>query len=265
MNILKKLNVTITGQGSQPVLLLHGFGCNRSVWRHLTPHLMPDYQVIQFDHAGTASNNVSFYQAEKYATLEAYAKDVVSVCATLKVENVIFIGHSVSAVIGILAHQQRPGLFKSLILLGPSPRYLNDEGYYGGFEQEDIEELLSSLERNYLGWSSETAPAIMGNADREELGNELVASFCQMNPEVAKNFARVTFLSDNRKDLSAVDIPTLIIQTKEDIIAPIEVGQYVHEHIEGSEFTLLDATGHLPHLSVPKATNAAIMDYLNRL
>lgn len=257
--------VEITGSGTQPIVLLHGFGCNRSMWRHLVTRLEPNYRLIRFDHMGTNAQSAPAYRAEVYSDLKTYARDLIAICRELELDRPIFIGHSVSATMGILAAGMEPELFKALVLVGPSPRYLNEDGYTGGFERADLDELMEALESNYLGWSGATAPAIMGNAERPQLGQELTDSFCQMDPGVAANFARVTFYSDNRTDLSKVSVPTLILQTKEDIIAPPVVGEYVHENIPGSRYVLLDATGHLPHLSAPEITNQAILDFLQTL
>ena len=261
-DLLTLHNVEVTGNGTQSVILLHGFGCNRSMWRHLRPRLEQQYRVVRFDHMGTNPQSVASYHAEAYSDLRTYARDLIAICRELDLEKPIFIGHSVSATLGILAAGMEPGLFKMLVLIGPSPRYLNDEDYTGGFERADLDELMEALESNYLGWSGAIAPAIMGNADRPRLGEELTDSFCRMNPEVAANFARATFYSDNREDLKKVTVPTLVLQTREDIIAPPVVGEYVHRNIADSEYVLLDATGHLPHLSAPEATNRAILDFL---
>lgn len=265
MNILSRHKVEVSGNGEQPIIMLHGFGCNRSMWRHLTPLLESDYRIITFDHAGTTEENVEFYNTSRYTSLDGYAEDIVDICRALELEDAIFVGHSVSAMMGVLAYHRAPDLFSALVMVGPSPCYINKEDYRGGFEHEDIEELMHALEANYLGWSANMAPAIIGNPDRPELGQELTDSFCRMHPDVAQNFARVTFFSDNREDLQNINIPTLILQTKEDIIAQPEVGRYVHNQIKNSEFVLLDTTGHLPHLSAPQATNAAIMQFLHNL
>ena len=214
---------------------------------------------------GAGRSDTRAYDRNKYGTLEGYAGDVLELCEELELQDVIFVGHSVSAMIGVLAARRRPEVFSSLVLVGPSPRYIDDDGYEGGFSAQDIEELLDSLESNYLGWSSAMAPAIMGNAERPELGDELANSFCRTDPEIAKQFARVTFLSDNRADLSAVSLPTLILQCSDDIIAPPAVGDYIHAKIPGSELVKLKATGHCPNLSAPEETAAAISAFLKQV
>lgn len=264
-NLSHLLHAETTGAGDKTIVLLHGFGCNRSMWRHLLPELEKNYRVVRFDHFGTTDRTVRRYRKEDYPDLQAYARDIIQVVKELELDQPIFIGHSVSATLGALASILEPGIFEALVLIGPSPRYLNDGDYYGGFDREDLDELMATLDANYLGWSSATAPAIMGNGDRPELGQELTDSFCRMEPGVAENFARVTFYSDNREDFPKISVPTLVIQTKEDIIAPPAVGEYVHRSIPESEYVLLDATGHLPHLSAPAATNAAILEFLDRV
>ena len=245
------------------MLFAHGFGCDQNMWRYVAPAFADRYQVVLFDHVGAGSTDPTSYDPERHDSLQGYAEDVVEICDALGLRDVVFVGHSVSAMIGVLAHMARPDLFAALVLVGPSPRYINDEGYVGGFDRPDIEELLGSLESNYLGWSSAMAPVIMGNGDRPELGQELTASFCRTDPEIARQFARVTFLSDNRKDLGAVSVPTLVLQCRDDVIAPMEVGGYVHDAIPGSVLTVLEATGHCPNLSAPDETTAAIEAFLS--
>ena len=245
------------------MLFAHGFGCDQNMWRYVAPAFADRYQGVLFDHVGAGSTDPTSYDPERHDSLQGYAEDVVEICDALGLRDVVFVGHSVSAMIGVLAHVARPDLFAALVLVGPSPRYINDEGYVGGFDRPDIEELLGSLESNYLGWSSAMAPVIMGNGDRPELGQELTASFCRTDPEIARQFARVTFLSDNRKDLGAVSVPTLVLQCRDDVIAPMEVGGYVHDAIPGSVLTVLEATGHCPNLSAPDETTAAIEAFLS--
>ena len=245
------------------MLFAHGFGCDQNMWRYVAPAFADRYLVVLFDHVGAGSTDPTSYDPERHDSLQGYAEDVVEICDALGLRDVVFVGHSVSAMIGVLAHVARPDLFAALVLVGPSPRYINDEGYVGGFDRPDIEELLGSLESNYLGWSSAMAPVIMGNGDRPELGQELTASFCRTDPEIARQFARVTFLSDNRKDLGAVSVPTLVLQCRDDVIAPMEVGGYVHDAIPGSVLTVLEATGHCPNLSAPDETTAAIEAFLS--
>ncbi len=247
------------------MIFAHGFGCDQNMWRYVAPQFERDYKVVLFDHVGAGRADASAYDRERYGTLNGYATDVLEICDALALEDAIFVGHSVSAMIGVLAAAQQPARFGALVLVGPSPRYIDDDGYVGGFSRSDVDELLDSLESNYLGWSAAMAPAIMGNADRPELGTELTNSFCQTDPDIAAQFARVTFLSDNRADLATIDRPTLILQCSDDIIAPRSVGEYMHAAIPGSELVQLQATGHCPNLSAPVETTAAIRAFVDRL
>jgi sigma-B regulation protein RsbQ len=263
MNALMRNNVTLSGlESGRPLLFAHGFGCDQSMWRYVAPAFEADHRVILFDHVGAGGSDLSAYDFERYRSLNAYAEDVLALCEELELQDVVFVGHSVSAMIGVLAVNADPARFGALVMVGPSPRYVDDADYRGGFTTDDIDELLASLESNYLGWSSAMAPVIMGNADRPELGQELTNSFCRTDPAIARQFANVTFRSDNRADLARVRVPTLVLQCSNDAIAPPEVGEYVHRAIPGSSFTLLDATGHCPNLSAPAATVEAIRSFL---
>jgi sigma-B regulation protein RsbQ len=266
MDIERRNNVTVTGNPrGRAVVLAHGFGCDQNMWRLTVPALAEDYRVVLFDYVGAGRSDLSAFSENRYASLDGYARDVVEVCEALDLRNAVFVGHSVSAMIGVLATAMAPERIGALVMVAPSPRYIDDAGYRGGFSAEDIDELLESLESNYLGWSATMAPVIMGNADRPELGEELTNSFCATDPDMARVFARTTFLSDSRGDLKAVTVPTLILECTQDVIAPREVGAFVHQTIAGSELVTLDATGHCPHLSAPEATNGAITDFLARL
>ena len=263
MSALERNNVTVQGKpDGQPMLFAHGFGCDQAMWRFVWPEFSDDYRVVLFDHVGYGGADAAAFDKRRYASLDGYAADVVAICDELDLRDVVFVGHSVSAMIGILAAKQRPERFARLVLVGPSPRYLDDDGYTGGFSEEDITGLLESLESNYLGWSSTMAPVIMGNADRPELGEELTNSFCRTDPEIAAAFARATFLSDNRADLPGVTTPALVLQCSDDPIAPVAVGEYVHEQIPDSRLVQLAATGHCPNLSAPDETVAAIKAFL---
>jgi sigma-B regulation protein RsbQ len=247
------------------MLFAHGFGCDQNMWRFMAPAFEDEYRIVLFDHVGAGRSDITAYDREKYGTLDGYAIDVLEICEELGLEDVVLVGHSVSAMIAVLAAKRQPARFDALVLVGPSPRYIDVDEYTGGFSRLDIEELLDSLDANYLGWSSAMAPAIMGNPERPELGQELTNSFCRTDPEIAKHFARVTFLSDNREDLSAVTIPTLILQCSDDIIAPPAVGAFIHARMPNSELVQLKATGHCPNLSAPAETTAAVKDFLRRL
>lgn len=253
--------MTVSGRADGPVVMLaHGFGCDQNLWRLVVPTLEQDFRIVLFDHVGAGRSDLSSWNEERYASLDGYAEDVLEICHDLDLGPVVFVGHSVSATIGVLAAAREPERFARLILLTPSPCYIDDlaTGYRGGFSAEDIDELLESLDSNYLGWSTAMAPMIMGNPERPELGEELTNSFCRTDPRIARVFARTTFLSDNRADLARVRVPTLVAQSAVDAIAPREVGMFVHDQIEGSELVTLTATGHCPQLSAPEVTAAAI-------
>lgn len=260
--VLTRHNVKVLGHGEQPMIFAHGYGCDQNMWRFITPAFEDRYKIVLFDHVGHGQSDGIAFDQIKYGSLSGYADDVLAICHELDLTNVIFVGHSVSAMIGVLAAIQEPERFDRLVLIGPSPRYINDGNYVGGFKHEDIEGLLDFLDSNHLGWSSTMAPVIMGNSDRPELGEELTNSFCRTNPEIAKHFARVTFLSDNRTDLPKLKTKALILQCSQDAIAPEAVGRYMHEHLPGNEFVLMKATGHCPNLSAPEETIAAMGAFL---
>jgi sigma-B regulation protein RsbQ len=244
------------------MMFAHGFGCDQNMWRFVAPSFQDEFRIVLFDHVGMGGSDLAAYDAEKYSSLAGYAADVLEICEALDLSDVTFVGHSVAAMMGVLAAIEQPGRFARLIMVGPSPRYIDDTDYVGGFSESDIRELLDSLESNYLGWSTSMAPLIMGNPDRPELGQELTASFCRTDPELARRFAEVTFLSDNRADLGRVKTPTLVLQCSEDPIAPPQVGEFVHRNIRGSVMTNLRATGHCPNLSAPEETVAAIREFV---
>lgn len=258
--------MTITGAADGPtVVLAHGFGCDQNLWRLVVPALAERYRVVLFDYVGSGGSDLSAWSEDRYSSLDGYAQDVVELCEALDLRGAVFVGHSVSAMVGVLAVQAAPERIGALVMVTPSPRYIDDEGYHGGFTAEDIHELLASLDSNYLGWSSAMAPVIMGNPERPELGQELTDSFCATDPDIARVFARTTFLSDNRADLKGVEVPTLVLECSQDLIAPRGVGAFVHEAIPSSRLVTLDATGHCPQLSAPRATAAAILDFLEPL
>lgn len=262
MDIIKRNNINIIGNGEKAMIFAHGFGCDQNMWRYITPAFKDQYKLILFDHVGSGNSTISAYNTIKYNTLKGYADDILEICRELSLYNTIFVGHSVSSMIGLLAAIKEPERFEKLVMIGPSPCYINDDGYVGGFSREDIESLLDSLDSNYLGWSSTMAPVIMGNPDRPELGEELTQSFCSTDPEIAKQFAHVTFLSDNRLDLPKLKTKTLVVQCLQDAIAPLEVGQYVHENIADSKLVVINATGHCPNLSAPNETIQAIKSFI---
>jgi sigma-B regulation protein RsbQ len=246
------------------MMFAHGFGCDQNMWRFVVPAFEKSYRVLLFDHVGAGKSDLAQYRPSKYRSLDGYAEDVLEIIDAAGAAPVIFVGHSVSAIIGVLAAIRVPVKFERLILIGPSPCYINEEGYVGGFTRPDIDELLDTLDKNYLGWSNAMAPAVMSNPDRPELTAELAESFCRTDPQIAREFARVTFLSDNRADLVRVKTPSLILQCSQDIIAPDCVGDFVHRHISGSQLANLCATGHCPHMSAPDEVATVITEYLER-
>jgi sigma-B regulation protein RsbQ len=261
-DVLTRNNVRVSGRGTRSMLFAHGFGCDQTMWRFVTPAFEQDYRIVLFDYVGSGRSDLGAYDAERYATLDGYAADVLDVIHALDLRDVIFVGHSVSGMVGVLAANREPERFERLVLVGPSPRYVNDPPYVGGFERADLEGLLETMEKNYIGWANFLAPAIMQNADRPELGRELEASFCSTDPVIARRFAEATFFSDNRADVRDVRVPSLIMQCSDDIIAPAAVGEFLHREMPGSTLRQLRATGHCPHMSHPEETIAAIRDYL---
>jgi sigma-B regulation protein RsbQ len=262
MSITQRNNINIVGNGNKTMVLAHGYGCDQIMWRFLTPEFQDQYRIVLFDHVGAGKSDLSAYNRQKYSTLNGYADDVVEIIAETSDSPVIFVGHSVSSIIGVLAAIKKPSAFERLILVGPSPCYINDGEYVGGFNRSDIDGLLQTLEDNHLGWSRAMAPVIMKNEERPELAAELAESFCRTDPEIAKHFARVTFLSDNRADLASVTVPSLVLQCSDDSIAPDNVGEFVHRKLAGSTFVKMQAIGHCPHLSAPAETIQSIKEYL---
>jgi sigma-B regulation protein RsbQ len=263
VSVIARNRVRVCGVADgRPMVFAHGFGCDQEMWRFVAPEFASDHRVVLFDYVGSGRSDLSAYDPVRYGSLDGYAADVVEICRELALEDVVFVGHSVSAMIGVLAAAGAPHVFGAMVMVGPNPRYVDDGDYTGGFSREDIAELLESLDSNHLGWSAAMAPVIMGNPDRPELTAELANSFCRTDPDIARQFARVTFLSDNRADLPGVRVPTLVLQCTADAIAPEVVGRYVHAQVPDSVFTMLAATGHCPHLSAPEETTAAIRAFL---
>jgi sigma-B regulation protein RsbQ len=262
-DVLRRNNVRVSGNpAGRPLMFAHGFGCSQEMWRYVAPAFEAEHRVVLFDAVGAGQSDLAAYDRGKYDSLHGYADDVLEILEALDLEDVVFVGHSVSAMVGVLAANRAPSRIGALVLVGPSPRYLNDDGYAGGFDRPDIDGLLDALDANYLDWSAQLAPVIMGNPDRPELGQELTASFCSTDPAVARHFARVTFLSDNRRDLAEVVAPTLILQCSDDAIAPRPVGEYVHRQIRDSRFVVLEASGHCPNLSHPDQLIPQIRSFL---
>jgi sigma-B regulation protein RsbQ len=261
-SVTRRNNVRVFGKGSQPMLFAHGFGCDQNMWRFLTPAFEDHFRIVLFDYVGSGRSDSAAWNPERYATLQGYAQDILDVCHELGLEDVILVGHSVSSMTGALAAIEEPHRFARLVMVGPSPCYINDVNYVGGFERSDIEGLLNTMEQNYIGWANFMAPAIMGNADRPALGSELAESFCSTDPTIARRFAEATFFSDNRHDLHKVRVPSLILQCSDDIIAPRSVGEYLATHLPQSDLRVMKATGHCPHMSEPEETVRLIKEYL---
>jgi sigma-B regulation protein RsbQ len=263
IDILNRNNVKVMGDKRPTMLFANGFGCDQNVWRYLIPAFKDDYRLIFFDYVGAGQSDLSAYNSARYSSLDGYALDILEIMETLQLRDTIYVGHSVSSMIGVRAAIKKPEYFSKLVFVAPSPCYINDTGYVGGMERADLDGLFTMMDSNYLGWSGMLAPLVMGNSDRPELGDELNANFCATDPDIAREFARVTFLSDNRCDLQNLRVPSLTLQCSQDILAPLEVGQYIKDNTPLNTLKVLTATGHCPHLSAPDETISAIKHYIN--
>ncbi len=263
MDTWSRNNVKVMGRGSTTLLFAHGYGCDQTMWRRVVPLLGKDYRIVLFDYVGYGQSDLSAYDPDRYSVLDGYVQDLIEVA--LSVDDggaLVMVGHSVSAMIGLLADKRRQGIFSAHVMIGPSPAYVNEPGYVGGFERSDIDELLETLEGNYLGWASSMAPAIMGAPEQPELAQELTNSFCRTDPSIAVQFARATFLSNNLADLGGLRSPTLTLQSTQDFIAPVSVGEYMRDVMPDATLQLIDNLGHCPHLSAPEACVCAIEVFL---
>lgn len=263
MDLKKRNNVKVTGSGPATLMFSHGFGCDQNMWRFLVPHYVSRFRVVSFDLVGAGMSDVSAYDRDKYSSLQGYATDTLELVDAFGKGPVVFVGHSVSAMIGLLAAVREPTRIATHIMMGPSPCYIDDGRYVGGFSRADIDSLLETLESNYLGWASGMAPAIMGTPEKPELGEELTNSFCRTDPDIAKQFARVTFMADNRADLPKLTAPTLIVQSSDDFIAPVAVGEYMRRTLPNAELAVVENVGHCPHLSAPCASIEAVDAFLS--
>ena len=262
MDVLRRNNVKVSGEGPRPIVFAHGFGCDLSAWNAMVPGFERDHRVVRFDHVGAGGSDLSAYESSKYASFDGYVDDILEIVEALGLEDAVYVGHSAAATMGMLAAIKAPERFRSLVMVSPSPSFIDEGDYVGGFSREDIEGLIDVLDSNFLGWSRSIAPAIMGNPQRPELGDTLTGSFCRTDPDIAREFARVVFLADHRADVPRCATPTLVLQTQADMIAPVEVGRYMHRHLPRSELVLMQATGHCPHMSAPEETTTAIRAFL---
>ena len=261
--VIERNNVKVIGQGEKTIVFAHGFGCDQRMWSYITPSFQEKFRIVLFDYVGSGNSDLNAYQSEKYNTLQGYVQDVLDIVKAMELKDIIFIGHSISSMIGMLASIERPDYFDKLIMIGPSPCYLNDSsGYYGGFEKSDITELLDMMEMNFAGWASYLAPIAMNNPESPKLSQELEQTFNSADPRIAREFAEVTFFSDYRNDLAKATVPTLIMQCSDDSIVPIEVGEYLHSHLKNSSIRLMEAKGHYPHISHPVETIRCINEFL---
>lgn len=261
-DILQRNNVTIKGSGTETMIFAHGFGCDKNTWRHVAGAFENDYRIILFDYVGAGKSDKSQYDSKKYSTLHGYAQDILDICSVLDIKDAILVGHSVSCMIAVIAALEKPEYFKKLVFVGPSPYFFSDGDYQGGLEKKDVDDLFDMMDSNYLGWSSFLAPAVMGNADRPELSEELTSSFCATDPAIAREFARVTFYSDNRKYLPLLRVESLTLQCDQDMLAPVHIADYIHENTLKNSVIYLRATGHCPHLSAPEEIVRSIREFI---
>lgn len=262
MNIIDRNNVKVFGKGTQPMMFAHGFGCDQTMWRYITAAFEEHYKIVLFDYVGCGKSDMSCYDPADYSSLEGYAQDVIDICHALQLRDVILVGHSVSGMIGAMAARQEPHRFSRIIMLGPSACYINDVNYKGGLERNMVEGIIASIESGSGEWPHQLGPVVMGNPDRPELADELISLFCNVAPEVARQFARATFLTDSRASLSGLNVPTLILQCTNDIVAPEEAGAFIHKHVPDSTFIKMKATGHVPQVSAPEETVQIMKSYL---
>ena len=261
-NVLQRNNVTVQGEGNKVLVFAHGFGCDQNAWNYIKNFFIEEYKLVLLDFVGAGKSDLLSYDPQKYASLEGYVTDVIEVCDELGLRNAVFIGHSVSCMIGALASIKRPDMFKKLVFICPSPCYISKDDFESAFDQDTIDGLLEVMEEDYITWARETAPTIMNAQNGVGLTNELSGSFCSIDPIIAKQFAQVTFLSDNRKDLPLIPVGSLTIQCSDDMIAPISIGRYINENAPNNTLKVLMAHGHCPHMSHPTETSQIIYTFL---
>jgi sigma-B regulation protein RsbQ len=263
-DVLTRNNVTVLGKGNKTLLLANGFGCDQNMWRFLLPYMKGDYKIVLFDYVGSGNSDVSQFQQNKYRTLDGYAEDIIDVCDELSLNNVNLVGHSVSSIIGLLAAIKKPEYFVKLVMVCPTPCFLNfPPEYFGGFDEADLHELLGLMDKNYIGWAEYLAPLVIGVNNSEALTSELSSSFCSTDPVIAKSFARATFFSDYREILSQVRHPTLIFQSDNDALAAKSVGDYMHNKIQNSAIEIIQAEGHCLHMTHPEKIAPLLIKYVN--
>ncbi|MYL23199.1 alpha/beta fold hydrolase [Halomonas alkaliantarctica] len=261
--IRRRNNVTVRGQGERTLMLAHGFGCDQKMWRFLIPRLERHYTLVLFDYVGSGNSDTSAFDVERYARLEGYAQDILDICEALSLKDVTLIGHSVSSIIGLIACETAPERFSRLVMIAPSPSFQNHPpDYYGGFEQEDLQDLLDLMDMNYIDWANYLAPLVMDKQNGDTLVNELSDSFCSIDPVAAKTFAQATFTADYRHILPDTPCPTLIVQSKHDALAPQHIGHYMHDVMPHSTLLMIDTVGHCPHMSHPRQVLDAVLDFL---
>lgn len=262
-NILKRNNVNIVGEGQKTIVFGHGFACDQTIWNSILPYFKKDYRIVLYDYVGSGKSDITAFDKNRYNTLHGYSKDLLEILEALNLDKIIFVGHSVSAMIGLLASIKKPELFEAMILIGSSARYLNDEpNYHGGFDERDVQELIEMMEMNFTGWATAAAAIFMNNPDRHSLTENLIKTYTDENPVIMKNFAEATFLSDHRQDLPLVTVPSFIMQCSEDSVVPLQAAQYLQEHLPNNRFVLMNSTGHYPHLSNPEETIMLIKNYI---
>ncbi|XP_044469105.1 probable esterase KAI2 [Mangifera indica] len=258
-------NIKVVGSGEQTIVLAHGFGTDQSVWKHLVPHLLEDYRVVLYDNMGSGATNPDYFDFNRYATLEGYAYDLLAIFEELKIESCIFVGHSVSCMVGAMASISRPDLFTKIVMISGSPRYLNDVDYFGGFEQEDLYQLFEAMRSNYKAWCSGFAPLIVGSDMDSVAVQEFSRTLFNMRPDIALSVAQTIFQSDMREILSLVTVPCHIIQSMKDLAVPVVVSEYLHQNLGGDSIVeVMSSDGHLPQLSSPDIVIPVLLRHIRQ-
>ncbi len=262
MRSLRKNNVSISGSGSKTLVFVHGYGCDQSMWRFVAPQFELSHRVVLYDLTGMGQSDLSEYDFKAYRTLQRHADDLTAILEDLEVSDGVLIGHSVGATIACLAALKCPERISALALVAPSPSFMNDAAYTGGFDREALEGLVNLMDENFLGWTSRVTPTIAGEDRAGETAAELTQSFCRTDPAIAKHFGRITFLADHRADMKRVEAPAAIIQCTDDALAPVDVGVWLSENMKRGTLKFIEATGHCPHMTEPAKTTEAIREFL---